>query len=202
MLNKISNIAKDTLISVYEDSQKEIQYISEVELIKVWNFDEGKFDFAEPLFIMGPSVSNEYTKYVFDDGSELKIVGECFIFDKELGVFNNSLSVGSKSINVNGDEIMLISQEIINGEIEYYTIITNHHMNLFSNGILTSCSYNNLYTIENMMFVKENREPKNRGDFSEINSVTYKGLRISEQPESVITLKSDILDLKSIVDFF
>ena len=39
-----------------------------------------------------------------------------------------------------------------------YNIITKQHLNCFANGILTSCRLNNMYPIENMKFVKDNRK--------------------------------------------
>jgi hypothetical protein len=51
----------------------------------------------------------------------------------------------------------VLSCDIIEKEVEFYNIITDYHMNLFANGILTSCRYNNLYPIQNMKFVKDDR---------------------------------------------
>jgi hypothetical protein len=40
--------------------------------------------------------------------------------------------------------------------VDYYNVITDYHINLFANGILTSCRLNNIYPIKNMKFVKSN----------------------------------------------
>lgn len=41
--------------------------------------------------------------------------------------------------------------ERVDEEVEYYNIITEKHMNLFAEGILTSCRYNNIYPFTDTM---------------------------------------------------
>ena len=85
------------------------------------------------------------------------------------------------TINSKGGIIKLISKEIINEFVEYYNIITNKNLNLYSNDILTSCRYNNIYPIVDMKFVKNNRVLRCREEFSNISDKYYYGLRLNEQ---------------------
>ena len=50
-------------------------------------------------------------------------------------------------------EPVLLTQELIHENVDYYNITTDKHFNLFANGILTSCRCSNLYKIENMKYV-------------------------------------------------
>ena len=54
-------------------------------------------------------------------------------------------------------------------------------MNLFTNTILTSCRYNNIYPVVGMKFVKDDRELRPRSEFINISDKYYTGLRLSEQ---------------------
>lgn len=92
----------------------------------------------------------------------------------------NETPIGTTTFNINGDEVQLISKEIVNEKVDYYNVITNKHINLFANGILTSCRYNNIYPISDMKFVKDNRSLRHRNEFN-ISDRFYDGLRISEQ---------------------
>jgi len=68
----------------------------------------------------------------------------------------------------------------VNEQVRYYNVITSHHMNLFANGILTSCRYNNIYPIVDMKFVKEERKATPQEAY-EVDSRYYEGLRLAEQ---------------------
>ena len=68
-----------------------------------------------------------------------------------------------KTTYTEAGESKVLSCELIQEEVEFYNIITDYHINLFANGVLTSCRYNNLYPIQDMKFVKDdrlNRAPK------------------------------------------
>ena len=58
-------------------------------------------------------------------------------------------------------------------------------MNAFANGILTSCRFSNLYKIENMKYVKDNRELVSKDEYADIPLEYYEGLRLAEQPRAL-----------------
>jgi hypothetical protein len=202
MLNKISYFTKDTLITNFNDSYKEIEYLNEVDLLKVWDFDNGEYSQSDVLFVTGPSITNEYFSYIFDDGTELKVVDKCYIYDKDQGVFTSDFQIGSKTLNDKGEEVTLLSKDLVTKEVEHFGLVSDYHMNFFANGVLVSSEYNNLYPINNMTFIKYDREPKNRAEFSELNATLYNGLRISEQPILNEVLKNGINLLKTSVSFY
>lgn len=63
----------------------------------------------------------------------------------------------------------------------FYNIITYKHINIFANGILTSNSLNNIYPINNMKFIKDNRELRSIEEF-DVSDYVFEGLRLAEQP--------------------
>ena len=180
-------LAKGTLIRLSNGNDKPIEDINYEDDIKVWNFDEGKFDVSKPLWIKIPETTNEYNLLEFSDGTLLKTINQHRIFNKEQGKFTYAKSVdtpiGTTTFNVSGNEVTLIDVKKIEEVVEYYNIITKYHINIFANGILTSCRYNNIYPITNMKFVKDsvNFNLKTLEDYSGINKEYFEGLRLDEQ---------------------
>ena len=66
-------------------------------------------------------------------------------------------------------------------EVDYFNVITDRHMNLFANSILTSCRFNNIYPVTAMKFVKDDRKLRSREEFAGIPDRFFTGLRLSEQ---------------------
>jgi len=180
-------LAKGTLISLYDGTTKFIEDIDYLDSLKVWNFDQGDFDSAKPLWIKVVQTASEYNLLEFNDGSNLKTIGQHRIFNKELGKFTYPMSdetpIGTHTFNVEGEEVTLVSKKVINEEIEYYNIITKKHINMFGNGILTSCRYNNIYPIVNMKFVKDlERKIILKEQYPKyIQELYFDDLRLSEQ---------------------
>ena len=81
--------------------------------------------------------------------------------------------------------VKLVSKEKVSQMVEFYNLISYYHMNAFANGILTSCRFNNLYNIENMKFVKEEREKVSREEYGDIPDEYFYGLRLDMQPKEV-----------------
>ena len=137
----------------------------------------------------------------FSDGSILKTVLQHRIFNKEKGKFTYPMSedtpLGTTTYNVNGEYVKLISKEVIKKRVDYYNIITNYHINLFTSDILTSCRLNNIYEIKDMKFIKDNRKLHKRSEYKDIEDKYFYGLRIAEQPED-ITRDKDAINVKSI----
>lgn len=151
---------KNTQISLSNGLTKLVQDITYNDELLVWNFDEGKFDKAKPLWIKKEEKTNYYYKVVFDNNAVLNLVGsndKCHrIFSIEDGLFISATDMVGKTTYTESGESKIISCERIEETCEYYNIITNYHINLFANGILTSCRYNNIYPIKDMKFIKEN----------------------------------------------
>ena len=178
-------LAKGTIITLSDGTNKLIEEIEYNDLIKVWNFDDCKFDIAEPLWIMKKYQTNTYNLLEFSDGSILKTINQHRIFNKESGSFTYPMTedtpIGTTTFNVNGKEINLVNKKVIIKITEYYNIITKYHINLFANGILTSCRYNNIYPIKNMTFIKYDKNIIKEDDLKGIPEKYIDGLRLKEQ---------------------
>ncbi len=181
----------DTEVEVYDKKKKKfvrkkLKDITKDDLIVCWDFDNGKITFIEPLWIMKPTMVDKYYLLKFSDGSELKIIGDHKVFDADRNMFvnagaDNELKIGSHVFNSKQEIVELISWEEVDEEIEAYNVILDYHMNLFANGILTSCIFSNIYPIEDMKYVKDDSEKINVENLS-IDKKYIDGLRLNEVP--------------------
>jgi hypothetical protein len=195
-------LAKGTMITLANGNQKPIEDVQYYDFIKVWNFDEGKFDVSTPLWIKVAQNTNKYNLYKFSDNSELKTIEDHRIFDVDNSRFSHptlhKLPIGTKTFNVKGQQVELLSKEVIHEPVEYYNIATKIHINLFANGILTSSRFNNIYPIENMKYVKEDRQLVSRNNYPGISDEDFEGYRLSEQPLDIEDTKKHLARLNAL----
>lgn len=151
---------KDTNISLSNGMIKPVQDVTYDDVLLVWNFDEGKFDTAKPLWIKKEEITNNYYKVTLDNGNTIGLVGSngrCHrLFDYDNMIFESATALVGKDVHTLNGVHKVISVENIKENVSYYNIITDFHMNCFANGMLTSCRYNNIYPIKNMIFDKSN----------------------------------------------
>ena len=182
---------KGTKITMSNGSRVNIEDISYEDNLLVWNFDDGVFDSAKPLWIMKP-VKTPSVNIIFSDGSKLGISGYLGhdgghrIFNLDKGEFtyaipNEHTPIGSRTFNDKGEIVEIVGKE--EGEFsEIYNIVTERHMNIFSEGTLTSRRLNNIYPISNMKFIKDGRNQTPIDKFVGVPEEYYTGLRLGEQP--------------------
>ncbi len=194
-------LAKGTACLLSNGLNKNIEDINYDDELCAWNFDDGKMDTARPLWIKVAQVAPQYNLLKFSDGSKLKTISQHRIFNQEQGRFTYPMTddtpIGTTTFNAQQQAITLVSKEIVYEPVEFYNIITDRHINLFANTILTSCRYNNIYSIEKMKFVKDNRALRPREEFLNISDEYYEGLRLAEQsfPLTEIEAYIDRLEL-------
>mgnify|MGYP006069958417 CR=1 FL=1 len=200
-----SCLSSDSEIIVYDKKKKKrkrkkIRDLNYDDLVLAWDFDKGEFTYAKPLWIMKQKTIDNYNLLKFSDGSILKTINQHRIFNKEKGKFTYPMTddtpLGTTTFNSKGEEVTLIEKKVIYENIDYCNVITNYHINLFTNDILTSCRFNNIYEIENMKFKKIN---KNLNDGKKLIGISKKwidGLRLKEQDLDInknnIALDKDI----------
>jgi len=169
---------------MYDRTTKAIEDITYEDDLLVWDFDYGMFTSENPLWIKKVETAPQYNLLEFSNGSTLKTIVQHRIFNKEQGKFTWPMSddtpVGTHTFTDNGNETILENKSIVNEEVDFYNIITKHYMNVFANGILTSCRYNNIYPIINMKFVKDEICDVPYISYN-VSEKWYKGLRLSEQ---------------------
>ena len=179
-------LVQGTQIMLGNRTTKPIEDITYDDDLLVWDFDERKFTTAKPLWIMKAQVTPQYYLVKFDNGSELKIVLNHRIFVKERGEFAYpTADEVMTTFTAYGTETKVVSVELIKEKVDYYNLITDYHMNVFANGILTSCRLNNIYPIKDMKFQKDNRELAKMEEYPNIPEDYFRGLRIAEQPKDI-----------------
>ena len=178
-------LLKGTMISLADGTYKPIEHINNDDLLLTWDFDLGRYAQARPLWIKRSETGTRYNKLTFSDGTILRTFDQHRIFNKQAGAFTYPMSddtpIGTITVNEHGQEITLVKRELVWNTIEHYNIITNHHINLFADSVLTSCRFNNIYPITDMKFVKDVVLNRNLSEFAEIENRFVSGLRLQEQ---------------------
>lgn len=174
-----------TKILLYDNTAKEVQNITYDDNLLVWDFDNGRYTSAKPLWIKKSETTTQYYHCTFEDNSTLDLVGgrnhAHRIFCLDTNKFEYANDCVGKMIMTHNGVMRMTSCEIIQDNVEFYNIITNYHMNLFANNVLTSTGFNNLYEIKDMKFVKEDRELIPIESFEDCPEEYYYGMRLGEQ---------------------
>ena len=198
-------LAEGTEITLADMSKKNIEDITYEDELLVWDFDNGCFAKAKPLWIKKVQEAEEYNLIKFDDGTELKTVIDHRIFNIEKQKFTYTMDeeetpIGTSVFKEDGSVAKIVERSVVKEKVNYYNVITDYHMNLFANGLLTSLRLNNLYKIENMKFVKDNRELTPREEFEGIPDKYFYGLRLAEQPKE-INRGNDVRHTKTLQEY-
>ena len=170
-----------TQITLADGSKKAIEAITYDDDLLVWDFDQGRQSSAKPVWIKRPQSIPEYNHARFADGTELKTLQvvqghRVFCADTNQFEFVGSLPIGSTVVK-DGSTTTLTSIEHAHGMVTYHNIMTEHHMNLYANDVLTSTGFNNLYPVKDMKFEKETRVPRH---YPGIAEYWISGLRLAE----------------------
>lgn len=193
----------DTPITLADGTIKRADEIGYDDELLVWNFDEGKFDKAKPLWLKVAQITDCYNYLRFSDGSIFKTIDQHRIFNKEAGKFTYPMTdetpLGTHTLNAKGEWVELVEKKVIQEEVVYYNIITDFHINCFAGNVLASCRFNNLYPIKNLKFVKDNRVSVPYEEYAELDRKWYDGLRLSEQPREVNN-GNDVHHAESVVE--
>lgn len=187
IFSTFSCFIKGTKISLANGKKINVEDIDYDTELLVWNFDDGKYDKAKPLWIKKTQATTWYYKLKFSNGLELNVTGAYpeahSLFSVEDGKFiHSNRLVGKKVYTLNGIATLDSCKEI-HDEVEFYNIFTYYHLNLFANDILTSTSLNNIYPIKDMKFVRTQREPV--FDYTKFSENWIVGARLKEQPTDV-----------------
>jgi len=178
-----------TQIALSDGSHKAIEHITYTDKLLSWDFDRGCYAETTALWIKRSETGSQYNLLTFSDGTTLRTFDQHRIFNKQAGAFTYPMTdatpVGTVTVNEHGQEIVLINKQVIQDTIEYYNVITDYHMNLFSDSVLTSCRFNNIYPVVDMKFAKDSRTPRTRTEFANIPDRFFHGLRLAEQTADV-----------------
>ena len=172
-----------TEITLADGSKKAIENITYEDELRVWDFDRGVQTSAKPLWIKLPQTGLIYNHARFADGTELKTMnaekGER-VFCSDTNQFESVglLKYGATVVKASNTTTLVSSEQVRPpAPVVYYNIITDYHMNMYANDVLTSTSFNNLYPIKDMKFEKIARIPRT---YTGIPEYFIKGLRLAE----------------------
>lgn len=189
-----------TSIMLYDRSTKPVQDITYNDELLVWDFDNGCYASAKPIWIKKIQTTASYYRCEFEDGTVLKLVGSdgnCHrVFSVDDGAFVYATECVGKRIMTMDGITKQLSCELIEEEVEFYNVITNHHLNLYAEGVLTSCRLNNLYPIKDMKFVKDDRQIRPYEAYYDVGIDFYKGLRLGEQQGDISMLNAYLTRLR------
>ena len=191
-----------TPIVLANGKRKAVQDIAYDDELLVWDFDNGCYSSAKPLWIKKAQTATYYYRCEFENGIVLKLVvsnGKCHrVFSLDDNRFEFATDCVGKMVMTERGATKLVSCERIDEAVKYYNIITDYHMNLYADSVLTSCGLNNLYPIRDMKFVKESREPVLFEAFGVMENKFYRGLRLSEQVVPIEELENYIQNLREL----
>lgn len=156
-------LIEGTLVTLADGSTKPIEDITYDDELLVWNFYDGKFDKAKPCWVTKPQIAHEYNLCKFSNSVEIGFVGQGGdigyhrIYNDELKSFTHTgvkeTPIGTHTFAQDGSKPTLIEQHIVNKQVRFYNVGTQKHINIFTNGILTSARISNKYAIKDMRYV-------------------------------------------------
>jgi hypothetical protein len=183
-----------TKITLADGSKKNVEDLTYNDSLLVWNFDEGKSDTAKPAWLSVAQPSDKYSKVTFADGTVLDSTSPALghrIYSVDSNSFvsmmPSSTPSGMVTVKDDGSNTTLVSKELVSasGDLNFYGVLTDTHLNCYANGILTSYPMNNIYPVSGMIYVKDDRSARNKREFpSEVSNEMFTALRLSEQPRT------------------
>ena len=153
---------EDTEITLSDLSKKKIQDITYNDKLLVWDFDNGCMNIDNVFWIKKEEIADYYYHITLENGNTIDLIGsngKCHrLFNYDDQIFESATDLIGKNIYTRQGIFKVVDCVRINESCKFYNIITENHINLFANDMLTSCKYNNALPIVNMRFMKSDVE--------------------------------------------
>ena len=147
-------LVQDTKISLGNGETKLIQNVGYDDLLLVWNFILGEFDYAYPVKIHKKYTVSKFVRLSFDDGSTIDYAYVHNFFDVNLNEFidfyqtDYTSAIGHELYKskkngdgtISADSAVCINAEIITNYVNIYFLVTAIQFNSFANGFMVSMS--------------------------------------------------------------
>ncbi len=147
-----SCVTPDTLITLADGTQKQVQHLTGDETLLVFNHTTGKLDIAPIAYIVdhNKEVSEQTVITLgFDDGRYVDIIGEHVFFDMDSDKYvtldenaekfiGTTFAVMSEN-SVAGAKLVSVTKQI--KETATYEVVTYKNVTCFTNGILSASAY-------------------------------------------------------------
>lgn len=168
---------EDTEITLSDLSKKKIQDITYNDKLLVWDFDNGCMNVDNVFWIKKEETADYYYHITLENGNTIDLIGsngKCHrLFNYDGQIFESATDLIGKNIYTRQGIFKVVDCVRINESCKFYNIITENHINLFANDMLTSCKYNNAMPIVNMRFVKDDVET----DSTKLRKLMLAGLK-------------------------
>ena len=140
-------LAPDTLITLADGTQKEIQHVRVGDIVKAWNFHTGEYENVPVSLLQAHETGNLNVLYLyFEDGTVLKVLGEHGVYDADLNTFafidagDVETYLGHRFVKQDGDgftTVKLVDYEVKKEYTTAYTILSYDHYNVMAEGMFT-----------------------------------------------------------------
>lgn len=141
-------VTPETLITLADGTQKEIQYVTYDDTLLVWNHFTGEYDTVPAAIIFNHGYGyNTVIKLNFSDGTQVNVINLHQFFDADLNMYvsinEESVKdyVGHHFVKQNGSSyttVTLESYEVSEEYVEAYGIISALHYNILVEGMLST----------------------------------------------------------------
>lgn len=160
-------VTPDTLITLADGTQKEIQYVTYEDQLLVWDFYNGSYTSVPAALIVNHGLDNwTVITLTFDDGTVVKAVTAHAFFDADtnemvlLNAENAESYVGHSFVKADGDGYSTVTLTDVSVDTEYtesYTLVSVAHYNFIVENLfsLTNAMHGLLAGLEvgeNMMY--------------------------------------------------
>lgn len=140
-------VTPDTLVTLADGSKKEIRNVSVGEDVIAWNFHTGEYEVV-PVSLCDVHSSGymNVLHLYFDDGTELKVLGEHGIFDSDLNNFifidkdDVTNYLGHSFVKQDGSDyktVKLVDYKITEENTQAYTIMSSEYHNVILEDMFT-----------------------------------------------------------------
>lgn len=154
--------------------------------VKCWDFDNGCITYAKPLFIQTHGKVSRSFEAVFDDGTICKYSKphRCYCVDTRLfESLSYARNIGKSFYFEDGSIKKLVEWRVVDKSTTVYTMLTDHYMTSFVDGILAGSNMVMIYFIDkDMKYYKKPERKGNRKNNFGIPDKIFRGLRLYESP--------------------
>ena len=139
-------VVKGTMITLADGSKKAVEDLTGDEMLLVWNFETGTYDYAPILFVdSDPEAYYEVITLTFSDDTCVKVVTEHGFYDTTLNKYvyldkNAAEYLGHNFIKSDGEnyiEVTLTNVEITTELTSTYSPVTYSHLCYYVNDMLS-----------------------------------------------------------------
>lgn len=154
-------LAEGTLITLANGTQKPVEQVTHKDLLLIWNFETGAYDYQYPLVVGDGSLAAYKTRITLEDNTYIEICNSHDIYDPVANIFRK---YGEGAISKLSSEPLYVLQytnknsyeckKIINIEIVWeqskcYCLMTSGSITAFANNIMIGSDFLNHTNITN-----------------------------------------------------